>query len=326
MKRRHKAAIWIGIAAAVSIAIVLGIERARAGRVTIISGAVLTDDPDPRNQRPIGNAEVVIGDGPTAIRALSEASGLFRIALQPAAYAGDPLKISLRHPDYAPFEITKPASNEVHVIRMKRTRRSPDGKDPEMTVSGIRVRYALKSPTTVNVGSVVKTLEVLHTGNRPCENKPPCSPDGRWKAVMGSASIDAGAGNQFRSARVSCIAGPCPFTKIESERLSRDNRVFQVTVRNWSDTATFLLEAEVVRVMVSDSIRHAYPMIFGDSMNWTLPATAQGPTIETEIDGSQIVFPLGPNLKLSWANCSMKVGNDETKLYRCDLKPGYRFQ
>jgi hypothetical protein len=78
--------------------------------------------------------------------------------------------------------------------------------------------------------------------------------------------------------------------------------------------------------MVSDTIRHAYPVIFGNSMNWTLPPTAQGPTIETEIDGAQIVFPLGPNLKLSWANCSMKTGEDETRLYRCDLKPGYRFQ
>jgi hypothetical protein len=209
---------------------------------------------------------------------------------------------------------------------MKRRGRGAGAKNPEMTVAGIRVRYALKSPTTVNVGSAVKTLEVLHTGNRSCDGVPPCSPDGRWKAVVASASLDAGAGNQFRSARVSCIAGPCPFTRVESERLSRDNRTFNVRVRNWSDTVTFLLEAEVVRVMVSDTIRHAYPVIFGDSMNWTLPAAAQGPTIETEIDGSEIVFPLGPNLILSWANCSMKVGNDETKLYRCDLKPGYRFQ
>ena len=57
-------------------------------------------------------------------------------------------------------------------------------------------------------------------------------------------------------------------------------------------------------------------------MNFTLPATAQGPSIEAEVNGVAIVYPLGPSLKLSWANCSMELVPIGTKLYRCELKPG----
>ena len=68
------------------------------------------------------------------------------------------------------------------------------------------------------------------------------------------------------------------------------------------------------------------------AMNFTLPAAAQGPSIEAEVSGpgqehkQDIVFPLGPDLILSWASCSLKITPARTKLFRCDLKPGYRFQ
>ena len=52
---------------------------------------------------------------------------------------------------------------------------------------------------------------------------------------MGSASMDAGEGNEFRNARTSCIAGPCPFTKIEDEDFAQNGRTINVSARNWSD-------------------------------------------------------------------------------------------
>jgi hypothetical protein len=61
-------------------------------------------------------------------------------------------------------------------------------------------------------------------------------------------------------------------------------------------------------------------------MNFTLPAAAEGPSIEAEMNGQPIVYPLGPALILSWATCTMKVNPDRTKAYRCELKPGYRFE
>jgi hypothetical protein len=44
------------------------------------------------------------------------------------------------------------------------------------------------------------------------------------------------------------------------------------------------------------------------------------------LNGTAIVFPLGPNLFLSWADCNARVNADQTKVYRCELKPGYRFR
>ena len=58
---------------------------------------------------------------------------------------------------------------------------------------------------------------------------------------------------------------------------------------------------------------------------FTLPAAAEGLSLEAELNGDAIVFPLGPTLFLSWANCQSFVNKDQSKLYRCELKPGYRF-
>lgn len=138
--------------------------------------------------------------------------------------------------------------------------------------------------------------------------------------------LDAGDGNTFQGARVSCIAGPCPFTRIETDNFSRGGRKIEVSVRNWSDTASFLIEAEVIHPLVSDAIRQSYPVIFGRSMSFTLPPASQGPSIEAEVGGADIVFPLGPNLTLSWAKCSLQTASGGTKIYACELKDGYRFQ
>src|SRR6202158_3448717 len=99
-----------------------------------------------------------------------------------------------------------------------------------------------------------------------------------------------------------------------------------VSVRNWSDTTTFLMEAEVVHPMVSDIVRESYPVIFGRALNFRLPSLAEGPSIEAEVNGESIVFPLGPDLFLRWADCHMVVDRDQSKNSRCELKPGYQFR
>lgn len=66
-------------------------------------------------------------------------------------------------------------------------------------------------------------------------------------------------------------------------------------------------------------------MIFNRALTFTLPAGADDLSIQADVDGSLIVFPLGPSLLLSWANCQLVVNKDETKVCRCELKPGFRF-
>jgi hypothetical protein len=217
------------------------------------------------------------------------------------------------------------ASDEIYVAHLVPMRQEAPNRGPEVSVSGVSVRYSLETTTAVNVGSAVKTFEVVNTGNMPCDGKPPCSPGMQWKAAIGSATLDAGEGKEFRNARLSCIAGPCPFTTIESDNFSKGGRTISASIRNWSDTTTFLLEADVFRRQVSDVIRQSYPVIINQAMNFTLPPTAEGPSIEAKIDGSTIVFPLGPTPTLSWANCSVRTSQDQARLFWCELKPGYRF-
>ena len=44
-----------------------------------------------------------------------------------------------------------------------------------------------------------------------------------------------------------------------------------------------------------------------------------------DVASETVIFPLGPALFLSWANCDATVGRDQTKVYRCELKPEYQF-
>jgi hypothetical protein len=99
----------------------------------------------------------------------------------------------------------------------------------------------------------------------------------------------------------------------------------KISVLNWSDTAVFLVEADVTRTAVTETIRRSYPTIIGETMSFALPGAAEGPTIEAALNGEEIVFPLGPKLILSWATCSVEVPPDQNRTYRCELKPGYQF-
>jgi hypothetical protein len=190
-------------------------------------------------------------------------------------------------------------------------------------VSNITVRYTIKTTTPLNAGSVVKTFHVVNAANVPCNGQGPCSPDGRWKAAIGSATLEASAGDVFSKARVSCIAGPCPFTSIRSDGFSRGGPTISVAVLDWSDTTTFLFEAEVFHAMISDIVQYSYPAIFGQTVHFTVPTGAEGVCIEADLNRDHIVFPLGPEPRLSWASCTALVNPDHTKLYRCELNPGY---
>jgi hypothetical protein len=167
----------------------------------------------------------------------------------------------------------------------------------------------------------------VNTANVSCNHQAPCSPDGKWKASSASESLDAGADNTFSNVRASCIAGPCPFTRIDSSGFIHGGRNITVSALNWSDTATFLMDAEVYHTAINSNVRQLYPVIFGRALNFTLPPTQEGVSLEAEIDGSPMVFPLGPALNLSWATCTVRTDTEKEKttVYGCELKPGYRF-
>jgi hypothetical protein len=322
-----KAAI-VGAAAVMVAFVLVTLVRSRLQRKSaLIQGAVLMQDTDPRKQLPISGVAVTAALGEAKVESRSDASGFFRLRVPLSLWRSETYSLDFRHPGYRPVHLTQQPPDQIYVVRMAAASQSvPEPTGAQATLKDVRVRYAAKATTPINVGSIAKTFEVANVGNVPCNHAPLCSPNGQWKASIGGLTLDAGEGHEYRNVRMSCIAGPCPFAKLDSDQFSAGGRVIKVLVRNWSDTVTFLAEAEVMQTIPSDSIRNAYPIIFGREMSFTLPPAAQGPSIETDINGDEIVFPLGPALTLPWAVCSLQVGPDRTKLYRCELKAGYRFQ
>jgi hypothetical protein len=313
----------------IALAVVLIATVVEHERPVSLRGAVVKLDADPRKQSPITDVEVgVLVNDKVVADAKSDFSGYFRLILPRAIRPGHPITLQFHHADYVPLDMQETAGNQLYVAHLRPLQHlvEPPPDRPVIAISNVFVRYTIETSTSVNVGTGLKTFEVENKGNVPCNRHAPCSPDGRWKAATASASLDAGPGNVYQDARLTCIAGPCPFTKIESDGFSAGGRVISVSVLGWSDTTTFLLQAEVYREEIGDTVRESYPVIFGDSLNFTLPASAEGPSFEAEVNGTNVVFPLAPSPILTWADCIVRAGKDQSKSYRCELKPGYRFR
>ncbi len=329
MTRKHKIELCIALLAGMALATAgFFIANRRSQRSVTLQGAITARDKDPRKQRPVSDVEIFAEDDMASGTARSDENGYFRLTLPKGVRRGHPITMHFRREGYDPLDVNDFVGDKLYIEEMKaipeKSQTVPG--QPEIKVGNLRIRYSVKSHTDANVGSAVQTFEVTNTGNVPCKGQHPCSPDGKWKAAIGSTSLDAGGGNFFREVRVSCIAGPCPFTQIQGENYSNGGQIMTVSARNWSDTTTFLVEAEVFHPMSADMVHESYPVIFGRTLNFTLPYSAEGVSIEADLAAQSIIFPLGPDLYLNWAACTTRLNADETRVYRCELKPGYSFQ
>jgi hypothetical protein len=306
------------------------LRQAVRRKPVILRGAIVTENADPQKQLPIADVMVSTTNDQTPQSVKSDSSGFFELTLPTPVRRGTPLTLQFSRAGYFPYELKDYVSDKLFIVHLKpmQAETRPQPSRPGTPIGNVLVKYSVKDSTSANIGSAVRTFEVKNTGNLPCEGKGKnlCSPDGKWKAAKGSVSLDAGEGNLFQNVRASCIAGPCPFTRIEGIEQRENQRNVTVSALDWSDTAVFLVEAEVVHPMVSNAVRESYPVIFGRALNFTLPLGAQGVSIQAELNSETIIFPLGPNLLMSWANCNARVSNDQTRVYRCELKPGYTFR
>jgi len=327
MTREHKLEAWIALVVTLLLTgSVVGLVHWQRQQPLTLRGAVLIDNTDPRKQQPVGGVTVSAGDLSDE-EATSNPSGLFVLKLKKRIRKGHPIELLFRNPLFQPLDVNDIVANKIYVVHLvPLSNAPPPANRPDVKIANVRVRYTVKAMTELNVGSAVKTFEVENKGNVPCKGQNPCSPDGKWKAAVNSATLDAGAGNEFRDARASCIAGPCPFTRLEEDHLTQGGQKFEVTALNWSETATFLLEAEVFRTMMTQTEHRTYPVIFGEGLTFTLPSDAQSVSIEADIDSQTIIFPLGPEMFLSWATCNESASSDRGHVYRCTAKPGYRFE
>jgi len=336
------------VGAVVAIGLILLLAGTFKRRAVTLKGALITRDTDSRRELPVANAHVIVtnrllpgqtksdlaelfgltsGTDVKLGEGLTDSSGYFTIKLPTDVRRGRPITFTVERVDYQKLTTSDYVGDQLYVLRMDPVRQKSASRtsEPETTVGNVLVRYSTKSTTTPNIGSAARTFQVPNKGNVPCHGQNPCSPDGKWKAFETSVTLDAGQGNEFQNARASCIAGPCPFTTLDASQLTRGGRNITVTARTWSDTATFLVEAEVIHPMVSDIGRELHPFLLGRAFSFTIPSAAEGITLQAEMNGETIVFPLGPALILSWADCNTHVENEKTSVYRCELKPGYRF-
>lgn len=334
MIQGRKAILWTIVASLGSlVAVFLSIAMFRnyESRPIVLRGAVIKQDDDPIKQSPIMDVEVSEASGLGTASTKSNFVGYFALPLHRGVGRNESITLRFLHSDYVPLELTELVSDKLMIVHLVPIRKDPEEMPvqpdhPAIAVSNIRIRYSTEATTQENIGTGVKTFQIQNVGNVPCQNGPICSPDGKWKAAVHTEALDAGEGNVYRNARVSCIAGPCPFTKIDNDGYSQGGRNIKVTVRDWSDTTTFLFQAEVFHPQISDLVQMTYPIILGTSLNFTLPPTAEGPTVEAELNGENIIFPLGPIPVLSWADCNVSVARDKARFYRCELDTGYRFR
>jgi hypothetical protein len=331
---RRTISIW-AIAGAI-VVVIVAILWLRMGhwrpRAITIQGAVIRRDSDTRKEVPIADAVVTASNGVTSATVHTDSSGYFKLTFPGRVWLDEVVNLQFRHPDYQPLDFKiqvgfRPDLSRLYVAKLEPIEAIATREGLPSVVSNIRVRYTVNFQSETNIGTAVKTFQVVNRANMPCDQKYPCSPDGVWKASTGSTTLDAGPDNEFRSVRVSCIAGPCPFTRIDSSGFIHGGRTISVSAIDWSDTATFLLEAEVFRDSTGSSVRESYPVIYGQVLHFTVPANQEGVTIEAEINGAPMVFPLGAGLDMSWANCSSRASSEGegSTVYQCELKPDYQF-
>lgn len=330
MSGRHAAALFgsaLLVFGVVTVGVIVAL-RVNPLHETVVAGAVIVDDKDPRRQMPIPNVKVVGTVGSHRATTISDPSGYFKLTFPGVLTIGRRISLSFVSAAYEPAQLDASSSNQLFIARLAPVRQAttavPAAKKHK--ISNVRIRYTVQTESFPDAGTAVRTFVVENTANIGCRGQLPCSPDGQWEATTGGYTLDAGEHNHFRNVRASCIAGACPFTRIESEALSQNGQMLHVTALNWGDTATFLVEADVVHSQISDMVRQSFPFEFGEGVSFTLPPRAVGPVIEAELDGQDTYFPLGPDLYLTWATCTGTPNPDRSTLYSCELKPDYSFR
>ncbi|MBV8810629.1 MAG: carboxypeptidase regulatory-like domain-containing protein [Acidobacteriaceae bacterium] len=301
-------------------------RRSKPTELKSVTGVVLVQSADPRKQAPVANAQIQAMVEGTEVDARSDSSGLFRLAFTKGIEMGKPFSMTVQHASYEPAQLTGQVGAQIFMVWLPPIVEAAVSTGPEILIANLRVRYSVKMMGAIDIATFIKPFEVVNKGNVPCKEHSLCSPDGKWAAARLAETVDAGEGNEFRSVRLSCIAGPCPFTRIESQNYIARGQKLEISILNWSDTTTFLLEAEVSRRTANNIIHLAYPAVFGRTLSFTLPVGSEGPSIEAEVNGADIVFPLGPDLILDWGVCTGTANGPQGELIQCNLKPGYAFK
>jgi len=286
-------------------------------RITL-TAAIMRSDVDSQKRHVIKGVDVYASpeNSNTEEHKTTDINGLVEIPLPSDVTTNTLVGLRFHHPCYQEFDETiAPADKVPYTIYLWQVAAPVPGvqcDDP--AIIGISLTFR----ETYLTRSV--TFQVPNRGTVRCRHQP-CSPDGKWQANIVAASLDAGSGNTFAPGhgRVACVSGPCPWTQIVSNGFSGGGPRLSVSIRNWSDTVTFVLTGELV----------------GPPTN---PVTVSGNTFDFSVSRSDL-----PNLQISaqtstgqslvndirvgsipWATCQI-TEHPSAINYHCTLGPDYSF-
>ncbi len=191
----------------------------------------------------IQGVRVTSSNGLASGPALTGSDGLFSLQLKPEAKNGIAIELNFNHEDYQEKDIPEVfAAGTPYVFYLW-------PKNYTYLTPPIPRRSILNFFAVAEAAPPLEstTFQVQNRGSVRCNGRPPCSPDGKWKAAVVTASLDARQGRVFLAGHThaDCIAGPCPWTKIDTDGFSKGGQRISVSVRNWSDTVTYRLWGEM---------------------------------------------------------------------------------
>src|SRR5580765_4495327 len=167
MQKKVKISLWILCIALAAVGTGFYILHRMRNPLTIV-GAVTIQDADSRKELPIADVEITVAGGAAEAPANSDASGYFVLHLRKWLRRGRPITLKFRHPNYQTLDLEEIAQNKLYVVHMVPLTKKPDNNIPTVAIGNVRVRYSIKAPRTMNVGSAVKAFEVKNIGNVPC--------------------------------------------------------------------------------------------------------------------------------------------------------------
>ena len=184
MTSGKKTALWIVVALIIVGAIIAVTHRRKP---VVLNGAVLRQDNDPNKQLPLAGVQIVAINELGSGHSQSDASGFFSLTLPKGLRRRQPVLLQFRREGYQPLDWHDFISDKNYIARMVPLRQESVAQSrTESPVSNPRIRYSVKSTTEANIGSAVKTFQVVNKGNQPCAKLPPCAPGGKRKAVVDS--------------------------------------------------------------------------------------------------------------------------------------------
>ena len=174
----------------------------------------------------------------------------------------------------------------------------------------------------------VKTFQIQIMGNIPC-NGSTLFPGRQMEGGNQFRVPGCGRGKRFPKCQGFLYCGPLPFhAELIMTAFPREGATSRSPCAIGRIRPHSCFRRRCSDPQISDLVRMTYPIILGTSLNFTLPPTAEGPSVEAELNGENIIFPLGPDpcFELGRLQCQRAKGNNGQKFYRCELNAGYQFQ